>query len=92
MNTLSTLAGLGARNLDWQGGARQKEKPLMNKQDIKRVLRGQLASYLRTEVIIDEISEEDVARTEAVQGELARGSDRRCNGGVRACGQTANPH
>ena len=52
----------------------------MNKRDIKRVVLGQLATYLRTEVIIDGCSSEDLARAEEAQRELAEEFDRRCNG------------
>ncbi|QMI49988.1 hypothetical protein [Burkholderia sp. MBR-1] len=52
----------------------------MNKRDIKRVILGQLATYLRTEVILDGCSQEDLARAEEAQQELATEFERRCNG------------
>ncbi|MBN3815583.1 hypothetical protein G3N57_02740 [Paraburkholderia sp. Se-20369] len=47
----------------------------MNKREIKRVVLGQLATYLRTEVIVDGGSPEDLARTEEAQRELAEDRD-----------------
>jgi hypothetical protein len=55
----------------------------MDKRALRKVILGQLAAELRTAVIIDgdNMSEEDLARADDVQHELAEEFERRAQGG-----------
>ncbi|HCF7071157.1 TPA: hypothetical protein NIJ37_003516 [Pseudomonas aeruginosa] len=49
----------------------------MDKRELKKQILGQLASYLRREVIIDGLHGDDMAMCDSVQAELAKEFERR---------------
>jgi hypothetical protein len=54
----------------------------MNKRELRKVILGQLAVELRMSVVIDgDLSDEDMARADEVQHELAAEFERRAEGG-----------